>query len=198
MDGKPIEFFVAGIPRPGGSKRAFYNANLKRAMIVDANDKVKPWREDVRNAAQQAYHGPPLDGALTLTITFTMPRPAKHYMANDRTRPLRADAPYWHTSQPDATKLTRAVEDALKGLTWRDDAQVAAQHVTKVYGDRPGARVLIVESIRYLVAEACRNARDPEDGIVYFNGAGSSDDLPGCGGGGGGFTTGFEIRNGAT
>ena len=46
-----------------------------------------------------------------------------------------------------ATKLIRAVEDALTGIVWRDDAQVAVQKVAKVYGDEPQGAVITIEEI---------------------------------------------------
>lgn len=90
----------------------------------------------------------PLDGPVMLEVTFVLPRPAKHYLpvTKKRTEPvLRSDAPSWHTSKPDATKLLRALEDSLKGIAWADDSQVASQAVTKRYSDdgRTGALVRI-------------------------------------------------------
>ena len=43
------------------------------------------------------------------------------------------------------TKLVRAVEDALTGLVWRDDAQVVVQTVRKRYGHPERAEVLVQE-----------------------------------------------------
>ena len=47
--------------------------------------------------------------------------------------------------RPDATKLVRAVEDALTGLVWRDDAQVVIQTVRKRYGHPERAEIFVQE-----------------------------------------------------
>ena len=145
-------FFVQGVPQPGGSKRAFAfkRKNGKLGVAVsDANPKVHPWRTDVRAAFQAVFQGAPFDCPLELEVVFTMPRPKGHYLpvSKRRSEPvLRDDAPVWHVSRPDATKLLRALEDALTGLAWTDDCLVVSQRVQKRYADdgqAPGAYVTI-------------------------------------------------------
>lgn len=72
-----IAFDVAGVPAPQGSKRG-YVAN-GRAILVESSAKVKPWRADVRQAAEDAHHGPPLLGPVVVWLRFRMPR-----IASDR------------------------------------------------------------------------------------------------------------------
>lgn len=135
-----IEFFVPGQPQPGGSKKAFYNAKLHRSMIVDANPKAKGWQSDVRFAASATHKGEPIHKPLSLTVVFHMPRPKYHFKKNGE---LRDDAPYFHTIKPDATKLLRSTEDALTGIVWADDSQVAEQVVRKIYSMTPGAHISV-------------------------------------------------------
>lgn len=134
-----IAFQVHGIPAPGGSKRGFYSPKLKRVIITEDCAKSRPWRALVSDAALQAHQGPPLEGPLRLEVEFVFMRPKNH----TGKRGLKAWAPHFHTSAPDATKLLRSTEDALKGICWGDDAQVAQQSVTKRYGERPGAVVRV-------------------------------------------------------
>lgn len=130
---------VPGIPQPGGSKRAFVRG--KRAMIVDANAKARPWKDRVIAEARSALGArPALDGPLHLAIEFRLPRPKGHFGKKG----LRASAPNFPTSRPDATKLLRCTEDALtEAGVWRDDAQVVTQVVDKVYGPQPGATIRV-------------------------------------------------------
>lgn len=72
------------------------------------------------------WHGP-----VELVVRFYVPRPKSHYGAKG----LRPVAPSYPTVAPDVTKLLRAVEDALKGIVWRDDSQVVIQHAWKRYGE---------------------------------------------------------------
>lgn len=138
-------FFVPGTPKPGGSKRAFIIKG--RAILTDASGKAgKDWRGDVKVFARGRIDKP-LAGALTLKVDFHMPRPKSHYRTGKHAGVLRDDAPVWHTSKPDATKLLRSLEDALTGIAWADDSQIAVQAVSKVYSETPGASVT-VEAIK--------------------------------------------------
>lgn len=137
------QFFVPGTPAPGGSKRFVGHSRAGRAILIDAaGTKNKNWRASVQVFAQQAGCTP-LDGPLSLTVMFCMPRPKAHFRTGKRMHELRDDAPFLHTNAPDATKLLRSTEDALTGIAWHDDAQVAIQNVTKVYTGKPGASITI-------------------------------------------------------
>jgi len=150
-----ISFFVAGQPAPGGSKRVGLvmrkeggrrvpaldpRTGLPRTFATDMSGaRGKTWRADVRQAATQAMgEQPPLAGALALDVTFTVARPKSHFRANGILRPT---APLWPVTRPDATKLLRALEDALIGLVFIDDSQVIDLGARKLYGVRVGAWV---------------------------------------------------------
>ena len=143
-----IEFFVPGVPAPGGSKKAFYNKRTGRAMIVDDCKRNKPWRESVAWTARETYDGPPLTGPIDLYVEFFMPRPKAHYRTRngEPTDEVKLSAPHYPMTKPDASKLLRALEDALTGILWRDDAQVVNQHAYKRYAPAwsgPGAKVRV-------------------------------------------------------
>lgn len=103
------------------------------------------WRISVQWAAKEQL----LAGAqafapglpLTLVVDFTMPRPKAHFRANGTLKPT---APTRHTTKPDTTKLVRAVEDAITGILWHDDAQISLQVAGKIYGTTPGATISII------------------------------------------------------
>lgn len=135
---------VLGLPAPQGSKRAFVRGG--RAMLVESSAKVAPWRQDVKVATALVMgDAPPLDCPLRLAITFLFPRPKGH-MGRHGVLP---SAPLAHTVRPDLDKLTRSTLDALTGVLFRDDSQVCALTVSKVWcnveRDRPGA---IIEAYR--------------------------------------------------
>ena len=141
-----IEFFVPGIPRPGGSKTAFVNKKTGKAILTDAGGKhTANWRSDVKQFALKVCQnaGAPWDGPLDLQAVFVFPRPKAHYGSGKNAQTLKPTAPKWHTSKPDATKLLRSLEDALKSIAWRDDSQVCVQAALKMYGSVPGASVSI-------------------------------------------------------
>ena len=82
---------------------------------------------------------PLLDGPLALEVVFTVPRPKGHFGVKG----LRPSAPPHPTVAPDTTKLLRAIEDAMEGIVYRNDAQIVEQVARKVYGEPASARILI-------------------------------------------------------
>jgi Holliday junction resolvase RusA-like endonuclease len=145
-----VDFFVPGLPAPGGSKRAFAHRSTGRIVVVDdSGERGKSWRDRVAAFAREAWPHGPMAGPLDLNVTFALPRPKWHYGSGRNARTVRNSAPYFPTSKPDATKLLRALEDALTGILWSDDAQIIFQHISKVYNDEPGARVVAYSMSSY-------------------------------------------------
>ena len=138
-----IKFFAAGIPAPGGSKVGFVNPKTGRVVVKEDCKRNASWRSIVAHSALQAYRGPPLTGPVNMQIHFVMPRPKSHYRSGRYASWRRAEAPFFHEKAPDTTKLIRSTEDALKGIAWKDDSQVAIQTAFKTYGVCPGAHVTI-------------------------------------------------------
>lgn len=147
-----IDIFVPGIPRPGGSKTAtvirrkggeivMKNGRPLVAMRDDAKGNAE-WKQVVKFFAAQGYDGAPLQGPLLVVFHFTMPRPKSHFNTKGELRP---SATIFHTVKPDATKLARSTEDALTGVFWLDDAQIAAPLPLKTYGDKPGCRIQVMQ-----------------------------------------------------
>lgn len=136
-----LRFMVPGTPVPQGSKSAFVVKG--RAIIAESNRaKLKPYRATVAEAASAAMNGGELwSGPIRLTLVLTFPRPKAHYRKGSLAGLLRPLAPFWVTTRPDASKVVRAIEDALTGIVYRDDSQVCVLDVRKVYGDPPSAAV---------------------------------------------------------
>lgn len=140
MSAQAITFFVPGLPKTAGSKRAFMRPGMRFPVIVDDCKKGKDWKSDVKAFAALAYQGEPLTGPLKVTMAFTLPRIGAHLRSNGDLKP---NAPHWHTKKPDALKMARAVEDACTGILWVDDAQIAVEELAKCYGARPGVTVTV-------------------------------------------------------
>ena len=123
---RSIEFWVAGVPAPQGSKTPFIDKRSGRAGMKESSKKLKPWRAAVVAAAEEAIAMAPdfvpYTGPVAVVASFFMPRPLKHYVAGDRSRELKADAPVWVTTTPDVDKVVRATFDALTTAgIWADD-----------------------------------------------------------------------------
>lgn len=150
-----IEFFVPGVPQPGGSKRGFYIPKTGRVVVVEDAKNNAPWRALVVLMARGVIEADPLSpcplrGSVLMNIVFVMPRPKSHYRTGKNSALLREDAPKYHTNKPDLTKLVRSTEDALSDAgVWGDDTQVAQMIVEKRYTDAiygtPGAWIKLRE-----------------------------------------------------
>lgn len=140
-----ISFFVAGVPVPKGSAKAFMRKGMKFPVVVqDNNERQKPWASAIGYAAQQTGIKAVDVGPVALGVEFHMPRPVSHYRSGDREKGLKATAPINHAKTPDLDKLIRCVMDALTGIAWRDDSQVSTLlEAVKIYSDTPGVRITL-------------------------------------------------------
>lgn len=119
-----LDFFVLGHPVPQGSKTGYVRGG--RAVLVDVNKRLRPWRAAVRAAAEAKIEDAGWemqDKPCRVCLGFTLPRPKR---------------PRWGVPavKPDLDKLTRAVFDALTDAgVWKDDSRVVSMEVTKRYAD---------------------------------------------------------------
>lgn len=157
----PIKLFIPGVPKPGGSKTSQVVRKKGGAIVMVPNGKggTRPlittrddakgnaaWKDSVKFFAREQYRADPIRGVpLLLIVTFVMPRIGGHYGSGKNAGKLKPNAPMFHTVKPDLTKLMRSTEDALTGVLWGDDTQVAMQVSRKVYGAQPGAHVEVRE-----------------------------------------------------
>lgn len=157
-----IRFFVPGIPKPGGSK-IVQPIRRKGGAVVMYKDKRgndtplitvrdasknQDWKASVSYAARGAMAGLCLlAGPLIACVIYYMPRPKYHYRTNGQLKP---NAPKYHEIEPDADKLIRSTQDAMTGIVWRNDGQIAFLEATKLYDQGQGCGAAI--TIRQLKA----------------------------------------------
>ncbi|MFC8447575.1 RusA family crossover junction endodeoxyribonuclease [Kitasatospora sp. NPDC057223] len=138
-----ITVTVHGVPAPQGSKR-----HVGGGVMIESSKKVKPWRQDVKDAALTATAArpgwTPLDGPLAATIVFTVrEQPASKPTWWTAGLPWSKGLRWRPASTPDLSKLLRSTEDALTGIVWRDDARVVDYaRLAKYYAGDPAADVL--------------------------------------------------------
>jgi len=149
-DPMTVDFFVPGVPAPGGSKSYMGQSKSGRAIIRDSSKRAPAWKDSVNTHAIQAMNGRPvIDKGVPLVCNFEfiMPRPQGHY----RTGKHEGELKDWainkkHTTKPDTLKLQRPTEDAMTGVVWTDDSQVFEQSATKRYampGEVTGVRIRV-------------------------------------------------------
>lgn len=141
-----VQVTVYGQPAPGGSKTSGQRKDGTR-FVRDSSRLAAPWKQRVEQAAGEEMAARGLDlleGALTLVVWFYRPRPRSHYTSKGELNSLARRTPYPIT-KPDTTKLLRPLEDALRGVVYRDDAQIVEQSAFKRYGAPARACVVVSE-----------------------------------------------------
>lgn len=91
-----------------------------------------PWRDAVARRALEMHSGPPLEGAVGVRIVCYFRRPQRLLRKKDSPDPIL------HTAKPDGDNVAKAALDAMSGILYRDDRQVAAMTVRKYYAPKPG------------------------------------------------------------
>ncbi len=128
-----LSIVVHGEPIPQGSAKAY---NIRgRAIVTHDNQRLRPWREAVKQAALDVYgtNQNPMDGPIDISIWFTVPKP--------KSAPKRKKT--WPTRRPDLDKLCRGILDALKDAgVYKDDSQVIRLCAYKHYVSDQGGVVL--------------------------------------------------------
>ena len=142
-DCKSFTFTVLGKAAPQGSKR-----HVGRGVMVESSKRCKPWRQDVRHTAidllPDEWHAN-MDSAMHLSAVFVFPRPKAHFKANGQLKP---NAPSQCKGRVgDISKLVRAVEDALTGVVYSDDAQIVSLSAQRRFAngsEQPSAIITII------------------------------------------------------
>lgn len=137
---EPLTFFIEGTPIPQGSKTAIRHG--RRARLIEANKRLKPWRNTLQTALAAQAAGRRVPGPFTIYLAFRFTPP-------QRPRYRNANGVGIHAVKPDVDKLTRAVLDSLTAADIiDDDARCIALTATKNYTTKlhpsPGVRIIIV------------------------------------------------------
>lgn len=127
-----IEFTVPGIPSGKGRPRF-----VKATGRAYTPAKTTAYESLIAYAGAVAMQGQqPFTGPLGMKLTAVFPIPASW------PKKRRTEA-HWHTGKPDGDNIIKAAGDALNGIVWADDCQLARTAISKVYGDVPGLHVIV-------------------------------------------------------
>ena len=80
--------------------------------------------------------------AIRLYLEFGMPIPKASSKKNREAMMAFDIVP---TKKPDADNLAKAVMDAINGVAYHDDNQIASLHIMKVYAEEPYVRIYMSE-----------------------------------------------------
>ena len=126
-----FQLFVAGDPRPQGSKKAF--ARGKHIVLVEANKDLPAWRETMKRMFEMKMLelDNPFPTAIAVSIHFWLTRP-------------KSVTRQYATGTYDIDKLTRAVLDSLQSANVIvNDNLVVDLNVRKSYADDHESGVLV-------------------------------------------------------
>ena len=129
--GEPV---AKGRPRLvslGGKPRAFTPA------------KTRTYEAALQYAASQVMGDRPLlIGALTMSVVASLPIPQSW---SKKKQDMARSGALKPTSRPDVDNYAKSAADALNGVVYPDDCQIALLMVSKVYSDKPGLRIEIAQ-----------------------------------------------------
>lgn len=128
----PFSFTLDREPVAKGRARSGQGRHYTPKATVDAEMMM-------RTAARRAG-ATELDGPVGLKVEFIFEPPAS-WPKYRREAAIAASAP--KVTKPDTDNLAKLVKDALNGVAWADDAQVADLRVSKFYGRKPQTKVTI-------------------------------------------------------
>jgi Holliday junction resolvase RusA-like endonuclease len=126
-----FQLFVAGEPRPQGSKKAFNRG--AHIVLVEANKDLPAWRDHMKRMFELKMMelDNRFDTAVSVSLTFWLTRP-------------KTVTRQYATKTYDIDKLTRAVLDSLtQGGVIQDDSNVVDLTARKTYADNHEAGVLV-------------------------------------------------------
>lgn len=131
-----LHFHVPGVPvakgRPRTVVRGKFASHYTPKPTVQYENLVKA------QAAQAMQGRPPMEGPCALTIIACFPWPK----STTKKRRAAVDGA-WKDTKPDVDNVLKAVKDAMNGVVYRDDSQIATVTASKVLHDVPGLRVIV-------------------------------------------------------
>ena len=132
----PLTFSVPGDPVPQPRPRVSTRGGFARAY-VPAKHPVHTYRKSIAAAALDAGATPTDEAPLAVILDLVFARPKSHMTKKG----LRAGAPV--LPRYDVDNCAKACLDALNGVAWADDSQVARLVVEKSYGTEARTTVRI-------------------------------------------------------
>lgn len=149
-----ITFTVPGDAVSFGTKNTCFRRNGKTIRGTRKTDAAADWQATVRDYAAIAWRGRPLlEGPVEVTIIadFAMPKSMR------RKRKPTPRTP--KDTTPDGDKIDRLVMDALQGVAYANDSQVAFHSVRKFWAAQ-GEPARTVVGVRAISPEPAQSKKE--------------------------------------
>jgi len=108
---------------------------------------VIKYRKAIRNMAilqMRKQKAEKIEGAVNMNIVYSFRRP-KSLNKKERNE-IDSGKSIPKTTKPDIDNLTKAILDALNGIAWKDDAQVAQINIQKIWSTKDQIEIEIWET----------------------------------------------------
>lgn len=133
-------FTLPGVPK--GWQRAT-PVQVKGKIRMLSSKETRAQTDEIALRARLAMKGlPPYQGPVKISLCAVFPIP-KAFGIEKRARAIEGEIR--PTCKPDADNLVKRICDAMNGIAYKDDAQVASLSVEKFYGADPGVYVSVRE-----------------------------------------------------
>jgi len=138
-----IELFIPG--EPVGKQRArVFPIRMKTGQVIRRGvtpEKTANYETLVKQLFIASYSGfVPLEGPLSLELEAFLLIPKS---ASQKKQAAMEAGEILPEKRPDADNLMKTVADALQGLAFRNDSQIADAWIRKRYGRTPGMRIVL-------------------------------------------------------
>ena len=132
MNTNPITICLLSVPQAKGSARAFLRGGHIRHYTPD---KTATYEGMIRTAAMvEVGDRPPLDEPIEFILRAVFPVPVSW---SERKRAQAITGEIKPGKKPDLDNITKAWNDALNGVLYRDDSLIVRMVLEKVYGPAP-------------------------------------------------------------
>jgi Holliday junction resolvase RusA-like endonuclease len=148
----PIQSVQSGKTKARFAKIGELNKNGVQKTIVGMfyeDTRKKEYKAFIRLQAIPQLRGfEPIVGCVETEFLFYFQRPLSHYVNNDRSRPLKANAPTKCMKTPDITdNACKGIADALTGFAWVDDKQITDHSAKKRWTNDNDYIILTFEAV---------------------------------------------------
>ena len=135
-----MELIINEIPKPQPRPRITVRGKYPHAYEPKS---ITEYKRLVANKYRSEHKQQlPLSGALSVDVRFYRPVQKSISKAERQRRLLGQSLP---TVKPDIDNYVKAILDALNGLAFKDDSQIAVLYARKIYSDKPRTEIEITE-----------------------------------------------------
>ena len=130
--------YVVVFGKPVSQKRHRHTFQKGRIRNYDPSSKEKTkFRKEIAKLSLKKLS----KGAISLSLTFYMPRPKAHYRTGKFKHLLKHNSPSIHIVKPDIDNLAKFIMDSLQGILWNDDCFVSVLEAKKIYSSKPRTEI---------------------------------------------------------